>query len=135
MLSFSVNSTIELNLTALLWRYVEKNVGMIRKAVSLNVPGYVQDRKGVIDAQVDVNRIDDSTYHFNLGDGSSCFKLELANDTLTVYMVNVMLCHINNDTITVITMRNKAEHEYQFNYSHYFNGSVPEKSKVKFIHN
>lgn len=88
-----------------------------------------------IDAQVDVNRIDDSTYHFNLGDGSSCFKLELANDTLTVYMVNVMLCHINNDTITVITMRNKAEHEYQFNYSHYFNGSVPEKSKVKFIHN
>ena len=54
MLSFSVNSTIELNLTALLWRYVEKNVGMIRKAVSLNVPGYVQDRKGVIDAQVDV---------------------------------------------------------------------------------
>ena len=88
-----------------------------------------------IDAHVDVNRIDDSTYHFNLGDGSSCFTLELANDTLTVDMVNVMLCHIDNDTITVITMRNKAEHEYQFNYSHYFNGSVPEKSKVKFIHN
>ncbi len=88
-----------------------------------------------IDAHVDVNRIDDSTYHFNLGDGSSCFTLELANDTLTVDMVNVMLCHIDNDTITVITMRNKAEHVYQFNYSHYFKGSVPEKSKVKFINN
>jgi hypothetical protein len=88
-----------------------------------------------IDAQVDVNRIDDSTYHFNLGDGGSCFTLGLANDTLTVDMVNVMLCHIDNDTITVITMRNKAKHGYQFNYSHYFKGSVPEKSKVKFIHN
>lgn len=54
MLSFSVNSTIEPNLTALLWRYVEKNAGMIRKAVSLSVPGYIQDRKGVIDTQVDI---------------------------------------------------------------------------------
>lgn len=88
-----------------------------------------------IDAQVDVNRINDSTYHFNLGDGSSCFTLELDNDTLTVDMVNVMLYHIDSDTITVITIRNKAEHKYQFNYSHYFNGSLPEKSKVKFIHN
>ena len=93
------------------------------------------EEQAKIDAQVDVNRIDDSTYHFNLGDGSSCFTLELANDTLTVDMVNVMLCHISNDTIAVITMKNKAEHEYLFKYSHYFKGSVPEKSKVKFIHN
>ena len=92
------------------------------------------EEQAKIDAQVDVNRIDDSTYHFNLGDGSSCFTLGLSDDTLVVDMVNVMLCQINNDTITVITIKNGNEHVYTMKYSHYFKGEVPDRSRIKFIH-
>ena len=36
-----------------------------------------------IESSTTVDRLDDSTYHINLGDGSSCFTMEKINDSFS----------------------------------------------------
>ena len=41
-------------------------------------------KQWAIDSQVDVQRLNDSTYHVNLGDGSACFTIEKFQDSLSM---------------------------------------------------
>lgn len=42
------------------------------------------EKQWAIDNQVDVQRLNDSTYHVNLGDGSACFTIEKFQDSLSM---------------------------------------------------
>lgn len=87
------------------------------------------------DNHVDIHCINDSTYHINLGDGSSCFTMERFNDSLKIEMVNVALALLKNDTLTIVSTSNSAvwRHSYSFAYHDFFDGPVPDRSKIKFI--
>ena len=89
------------------------------------------------DNNVDIHCINDSTYHINLGDGSSCFTMERFNDSLKIEMVNVALALLKNDTLTIVSTSNSAvwRHTYRFAYHDFFDDPIPDRSKVKFIHN
>lgn len=88
------------------------------------------------DNNVDIHCINDSTYHINLGDGSSCFTMKRFNDSLKIEMVNVAIVMIKDDTITIVSTSNSAvwRHSYKFAYHDFFDDPVPDKSKVEFIH-
>lgn len=43
------------------------------------------------ESNIAVDKINDSTYHINLGDGSSCFTMEKINDSLSMSGVNIYI--------------------------------------------
>ena len=88
------------------------------------------------DNNVDIHCINDSTYHINLGDGSSCFTMKRFNDSLKIEMINVAIAMIKDDTITIVSTSNSAvwQHSYRFAYHDFFDDPVPDRSKVEFIH-
>ena len=53
MVAFSVNKGISVKLAILVYKELERNEAMIRKAVNMEVRGYVENRKGIIEEKVD----------------------------------------------------------------------------------
>lgn len=53
MVAFSVNKGISVKLAILVYKELERNEAMIRKAVNMEVRGYVDNRRGIIDEKVD----------------------------------------------------------------------------------
>lgn len=85
------------------------------------------------DCQVDIQRINDSTYHINLGNGSSCFTIEKSNDSLLLNTVNLVTVLIKYDTITVMSTAKSAKwnHVYKIAYHDFFDDTIPDRSKIK----
>lgn len=79
-----------------------------------------------------VDRINDSTYHINLGDGSSCFTMEKINDSLSLSGVNIYMMAVDKDTITVIAKQNSGSHIYEFAYKDFYEGNTPFNRKIGF---
>lgn len=86
-----------------------------------------------IESSTAVDRIDDSTYHINLGDGSSCFTMEKIGDSLSLSGVNVCAMFVNHDSITVIAKQNSGHHAYRFAYNNFFEGPTPYSNKIGFL--
>lgn len=88
-----------------------------------------------IESSTTVDRLDDSTYHINLGDGSSCFTMEKINDSLYLSGVNLYMMVVDKDTITVIAKQNSGSHIYQFAYKDFYDGNTPFNKKIGFNFN
>jgi hypothetical protein len=85
-----------------------------------------------IESSTTVDRINDSTYHINLGDGSSCFTMEKINDSLSLSGVNIYMMSVDKDTITVIAKQNSGSHIYEFAYKDFYEGNTPFNRKIGF---
>lgn len=85
-----------------------------------------------IESSTTVDRINDSTYHINLGDGSSCFTMEKINDSLSMSGVNIYMMSVDKDTITVIAKQNSGSHIYQIAYKDFYDGNTPFNRKIGF---
>lgn len=85
-----------------------------------------------IESSTTVDRINDSTYHINLGDGSSCFTMEKINDSLSLSGVNIYMMAVDKDTITVIAKQNSGSHIYEFAYKDFYDGNTPFNRKIGF---
>ena len=85
-----------------------------------------------IESSTTVDRLDDSTYHINLGDGSSCFTMEKINDSLSLSGVNIYMMSVDKDTITVIAKQNSGSHIYEFAYKDFYEGNTPFNRKIGF---
>lgn len=85
-----------------------------------------------VESKASIEKVDDSTYHINLGDGSSCFTMEKINDSLSLSGVNIYMVSINNDTITVIAKQNSGSRIYQFAYKDFYDGNTPFNRKIGF---
>lgn len=92
------------------------------------------EKQWAIDSQVDVQRLNDSTYHVNLGDGSACFTIEKFQDSLSMTCVNLVMVILERDTLTVMSTVASAKwkHVYEFAYHDFFEDSIPDSSKVSF---
>lgn len=88
-----------------------------------------------IESSTTVDRINDSTYHINLGDGSSCFTMEKINDSLSMSGVNIYMMSVDKDTITVIAKQNSGSHIYQIAYKDFYDGNTPFNRKIGFNFN
>lgn len=88
-----------------------------------------------IESSTTVDRINDSTYHINLGDGSSCFTMEKINDSLSLSGVNIYMMAVDKDTITVIAKQNSGSHMYEFAYKDFYEGNTPFNRKIGFNFN
>lgn len=84
------------------------------------------------ESAIAVDRINDSTYHINIGDGSSCFTMEKINDSLSLSGVNIYMMAIDKDTITVIAKQNSGSHIYKFAYNDFYEGNTPFNRKIGF---
>lgn len=84
------------------------------------------------ESAIAVDRINDSTYHINLGDGSSCFTMEKINDSLSLSGVNIYMMTVDKDTITVIAKQNSGSHIYEFAYKDFYDGNTPFNRKIGF---
>lgn len=84
------------------------------------------------ESSIAVDKINDSTYHINLGDGSSCFTMEKINDSLSLSGVNIYMMSIDKDTITVIAKQNSGSHIYEFAYKDFYDGNTPFNRKIGF---
>ena len=84
------------------------------------------------ESAIAVDRINDSTYHINLGDGSSCFTMEKINDSLSLKGVNIYMVSFDKDTITIIAKQNSGSHIYQFAYNDFYDGNTPFNRKIGF---
>lgn len=84
------------------------------------------------ESSMTVDRINDSTYHINLGDGSSCLKMEKINDSLYLSGVNIFMMTVDNDTITVIAKQNSGRHIYQLAYKDFYDGNTSFNRKIGF---
>lgn len=84
------------------------------------------------ESNIAVDRINDSTYHINLGDGSSCFTMEKINDSLSLSGVNIYMMAVDKDTITVIAKQNSGSHIYEFAYKDFYEGNTPFNRKIGF---
>lgn len=87
------------------------------------------------ESAIAVDRINDSTYHINLGDGSACFTMEKINDSLSLSGVNIYMMAVDKDTITVIAKQNSGSHIYEFAYKDFYNGNTPFNRKIGFNFN
>ena len=85
-----------------------------------------------IESSTTVDRINDSTYHINLGDGSACFTMEKINDSLSLSGVNIFMMTVDKDTITVIAKQNSGSHIYEFAYKDFYEGNTPFNRKIGF---
>lgn len=92
------------------------------------------EKQWELDNKVDIQRINDSAYHVNLGDGSSCFTVEKFGDSLSFSAVNVVMAIIEHDTITVMSSSKSSvwKHVYQFGYYDFFDDTIPEPDKISF---
>ena len=88
-----------------------------------------------IESSTTVDRLDDSTYHINLGDGSSCFTMEKINDSLSLSGVNLYMMVVDKDTITVMAKQNSGSHIYEFAYNDFYEGNTPFNRKIGFNFN
>ena len=90
------------------------------------------EKQWAIDNHVDVQRLNDSTYHVNLGDGSACFTIEKFQDSLSMTGVNLGVVILDRDTLTVMSTGSSAvwKHVYKFAYYDFFEDSIPDRSKV-----
>lgn len=90
------------------------------------------EKQWAIDNQVDVQRLNNSTYHVNLGDGSACFTIEKFQDSLSMTGVNLIMVILDRDTLTVMSTGASAvcKHVYKFAYHDFFEDSIPGRSKV-----
>ena len=88
-----------------------------------------------IESSTTVDRLDDSTYHINLGDGSSCFTMEKINDSLSLCGVNLYMMVVDKDTITVMAKQNSGSHIYEFAYKDFYEGNTPFNRKIGFNFN
>ena len=79
-----------------------------------------------------IERIDKSTYHINLGDGSSCFTMEKIDDSLSLTGVNVYMMVVDRDSVTVAGKQKSGHHIYKFAYNDFFEGDTPYNSKIGF---
>lgn len=84
------------------------------------------------ESSMTVDRINDSTYHINLGDGSSCLKMEKINDSLYLSGVNIFMMTVDNDTITVIAKQNSGRYIYQLAYKDFYDGNTSFNRKIGF---
>lgn len=84
------------------------------------------------ESNIAVDKINDSTYHINLGDGSSCFTMEKINDSLSMSGVNIYMMAVDKDTITVIAKQNSGSHIYEFAYKDFYEGNTPFNRKIGF---
>jgi len=84
------------------------------------------------ESAIAIDRINDSTYHINLGDGSSCFTMEKINDSLSISGVNIYMMTVDKDTITVIAKQNSGSHIYEFAYKDFYEGNTPFNRKIGF---
>ena len=102
----------------------------------LGIKDIVEKRKWAeqweVESSTAVDRINDSTYHINLGDGSSCFTMEKINDSLSLSGVNVYMMAVDKDTITVIAKQSSGGHIYQFAYKDFYDGNTPFNRKIGF---
>lgn len=87
------------------------------------------------ESAIAVDRINDGTYHINLGDGSACFTMEKINDSLSLIGVNICMMAVDKDTITVIAKQNSGSHIYQFAYKDFYEGNTPFNRKIGFNFN
>lgn len=85
-------------------------------------------QKWAIDSQFDVQRLDDSTYHVNLGDGSSCFTIQKLQDSLSLTGVNLVMAEMCD---SILSIKNR-DHEFTFEYKIFFEDSIPDRSKMSF---
>lgn len=85
-----------------------------------------------VESKTSIEKIDDSTYHINLGDGSSCFTMEKINDSLSLSGVNIYMMAVDKDTITVIAKQNSGSHIYEFAYKDFYEGNTPFNRKIGF---
>jgi len=85
-----------------------------------------------VESKTSIEKIDDSTYHINLGDGSSCFTMEKINDSLSLSGVNIYMMAVDNDTITVRAKQNRGSHIYQFAYKDFYDGNTTFNKKIGF---
>lgn len=90
------------------------------------------EKQWAIDNQVDVQRLNDSTYHVNLGDGSACFTIEKFQDSLSLTGVNLVMAILDRDTLTVMSTAPSStwKHVYEFAYYDFFDDTIPDRSKV-----
>lgn len=102
----------------------------------LGIKDIVEKRKWAeqweVESSTAVDRINDSTYHINLGDGSACFTMEKINDSLSLSGVNICMMAVDKDTITVIAKQNSGSHIYQFAYKDFYDGNTPFNRKIGF---
>jgi len=84
--------------------------------------------------QVDIQRLSDSAYHINLGDGTSCLTIEKLQDSLAINSVNVHRVTMDNDTLTVMLSPKSAiwKYVYKFAYYDFFEDSIPDTDKISF---
>lgn len=82
-----------------------------------------------------VDRIDDSTYHINLGDGGSCFTIQKIDDSLSLSGVNIWMVTVENDSLSVVSHQKSGHHTYKFAYSDFFTGPTPNRDKIGFSMN
>lgn len=85
-----------------------------------------------VESKTSIEKIDDSTYHINLGDGSSCFTMEKINDSLSLSGVNIYMMAVDKDTITVIAKQNSGSHIYEFAYKDFYDCNTPFNRKIGF---
>lgn len=92
------------------------------------------EKQWAIDNQVDIQRLNDSTYHVNLGNGSACFTVEKFQDSLSMTGVNLVMVILDRDTLTVMSTGASAtwKHVYEFAYYDFFEDSIPDRSRISF---
>lgn len=83
----------------------------------------------VVNHDVEIEMVNDSTYHINLEDGYACFTMEKINDSLSIDAVNVTMCTFHNDSISMMIKKN-FEHCYDFSYKDFFNEPLPYLNKI-----
>lgn len=90
------------------------------------------EKQWELDNKVDIQRINDSTYHVNLGDGSACFTIEKFQDSLSLTGVNLVMAILDRDTLTVMSTAPSStwKHVYEFAYYDFFDDTIPDRSKV-----
>ena len=92
------------------------------------------EKEWTVGNQVDIQRLSDSAYHINLGDGTSCLTIEKLQDSLAINSVNILMAILDKDTLTVMSSAKSAtwKYVYKFAYYDFFEDSIPEPDKISF---
>lgn len=82
----------------------------------------------------DIKKLNDSTYHVNLGDGACCFTIQKANDSLFLSGTNILMASVTKDSIYVKS-NHKYPTTYSFSYHQFYGGERPDRSQILFDFN
>lgn len=82
----------------------------------------------------DIKKLNDSTYHVNLGDGACCFTIQKANDSLFLSGTNIRMASVTEDSIYVKS-NHKYPTTYSFSYHQFYDGERPDRSHILFDFN